>query len=202
MSEPIVEEPKTEEVPPIEEKTLEPVSAEHHKTVRADMMKYKQERAELREQLAIIKADTEAEKVKSLEANQEWEKIAKLKDGQLQELQKEQLNAKEGMINSHKKAAVIQKIGGFVKSSYADFAINLENIAMIDGIIDEATLDAECERLRRDEGALLKQTFTANLPNGAPNKNAGESTKDYSTLTQTQKEEMRRQAVQARINNN
>lgn len=176
----------------------ESVSFQHHQSVKADMMKYKAEKRELKDRLeSIEKKQKEADSLR-LEENKEWEKLAKLKDVELQSLLTKQEETQEQMVNSHKRAAVINVVGGFVKNTYADMAINLDNILMTDGVIDQASLDAECERVKKEHGVLLKKTFSPKLPQGAPN--GTEADLNYSDMSQSQKSDLRQQVVLSRIN--
>lgn len=166
----------------------DPIDAKEHQKVVRESMKRKQEASQLRDELAQIKAEREALQMADLEAKQEWEKVAKLNATKYQELLNERNADRQGMVDSHKKAAVIQATGGFVKASYADMAINLENIAMIDGVIDQDTLDHEVERIQREESALLKKSAGSGLPSGAPDQNANVDTKDYNNMTELEKD--------------
>ena len=191
--------PKNDEVTNNEESKPESVDLSVYNNVKNDMMKYKQEKNELKQRLAELEAQAEQQRLREMEKNQEWEKIAKLKDSQLQELTNKQREAQEKMVNSHKKAAVIEQLGGFIKPQYADMAINLENIAMVDGIIDESTLLAECERIRREDGALLKSSKKSSLPSQAPSPSAEMDTKNYNNLSPSEREQLKRKMILDRI---
>lgn len=171
----------------------ETVDAKVYKNVQSDMMKYKAEKREAQERLAQLEAQLRQREEAELMEKQEWEKVAKLKDQQLQELQNQQKQSQELLVNTHKIAAVTAAVGGFVKPQYAKTFTNVENIAMIDGVIDDATLQAEVERLRRDHPELLKSSVKV-LPNNAPAK-ANEINKSYNDMSKSEKDELRRRLI-------
>lgn len=191
-----LEQPVQEEVN--QEETLNSIDPDLYKKTAADMMKYKQEKRELQAQLEKLQQEAQAKQTQDLEQRQEWEKLAKLREQELSNLKKAREQEQSSMVDAHKKAAVIQSVGGFLKPEYANFAIKLDNIAMIDGIIDQGTLDSEVERIKREESALLKRSTSSNLPSSAPDQNTNVTGKSFYDMSAVEKAEYRRKLIMER----
>lgn len=157
-----------------------------HKRTSQDMMKYKTERNTLQQQYNALKTKVDAEKVEELKGKEEWKEVAERYEKEKQALVDEKAAMHATMITNHIKAAVIEGVGGFIKPSYADHAIAVDNVTMNDGIIDQDSLKSEIERIKRDERPLLKSSFTGNLPNNASNPN-GFQDKEYKDMTSSEK---------------
>ena len=180
MSDPKTPEPEAKENentpndpvdPPKETTPPEPktVDLEVHKRTSQDMMKYKTERNALQQKLNALETADQARKVADAQEKEDWKKVAELHAKDLQKLQNEKASLHSSMIDSHKKSAVIEGVGGFTNPKYADMAINLNNISMNDGTIDPESLKLEVDRIKRDHRVLLKSSPSSNLPNNASN---------------------------------
>lgn len=171
------------------------VSSDLYKKTSVDMMKFKQERNSLRQELEALKAEREAASIAKLEADGEKDKVADYYKSKYQEVENERAQERESVVNLIKRNAVTQGVGGFVKPTYAEMAINLDNILMVDGALDEDSVNAEVERIRREDSQLLKVQSGASLPNGAPDVDVNDNTNDFSNMTSSQKMEWRRNLI-------
>lgn len=165
---------KTEDQTPVTpEEATEPktIDFDLYENTKRDMLKYKSEMKDLKAQLTTIQEQQSIKETQELEAKAEWEQVAKKYQAELETLKNEKLEMTQKWTNSHKIAAVSSAIRGFVKSEYASWVVNPENIAMENGSIDKDSLAAEVDRIRREHPQLIKSAQAPNPDAPNPNRN-------------------------------
>lgn len=164
------------------------VNLDVHQRTSQDMMKYKGERNALQQELNAIKTANEAKKIAELEEKENWKEVAKLNAQKLQKLEDEKESLHSSMMEGFKKSAVIEGVGGFSNPSYADLAINYDNITINDGAVDQESLKLEVDRIKRDHRVLLKSTTSSQLPNTASNPEGNKTTeKPWKEMNKTER---------------
>lgn len=158
---------------PAPDETAEPktIAFDVYDVTKRDMLRYKAEMKDLKTQLATIQEQQSLAETKKLEEKQEWEKVAKKYQAELEQLKNEKLEMTQKWTNSHKIAAVSGAVGGFIKNEYASFAVNPDNIAMENGTIDKESLAQEIDRIRREHPTLIKSAQAPNPDAPNPNRN-------------------------------
>ena len=153
------EEPKVED---------ELVSRKVLDVYKNDMHKYKTRMKETEVELQELRDAKVLQEKQVLEEKEEWqilyerEKTEKVK-------MKEELDTKSSLfIDTSKKNAVIQKLGGFKKSDYAKFIDTGKIDVLENGVISEESIDREVDRIKQDYPELLLGKPTGKMPNESP----------------------------------
>lgn len=163
-----------------------------YQEVSKDMLKYKGEMKNLQAQLDQLKADQEAKEKAVLEENEKWHDLYKKSEQKLTQLASERDSERTKFVDFHKKNAVIQNLGGFKKNDYTKF-INTNAIEVLDdGSVDNNSVMAEVERIRKEYPELIKTTPKAELPNAAPK---GAIQKSVSDMSPAELAQARRQLL-------
>ncbi len=156
------------------------VAKSAYQKVSQDMHKYKSEMKTLAAQLEAVKADQEAKEKSTLEENEKWHDLYKKSEAKLAQIASERDSERNKFVDFHKRNAVIQQLGGFKKNDYTKF-INTNSIEVVDdGSVDENSVMAEVERIRKEYPELIKTTPKTELPNSAPKAAIQKAVKDMS----------------------
>ena len=128
---------------------------ENFKIMQTDMLKYKAEKNDLKEQLQKLNDANEANRKENLEKNEEWKVLYENERDSKQKLSSEIGDMKTKFVNSSKINTVLQEIGGFKKSEYARF-IQPDLIELDDsGVIKQESLKKEVDRINQNYAELL-----------------------------------------------
>ena len=152
-----------------EEKTdAENVKDQALQDYKADMFKYKERMRQAESELEAIRQEKAALEKNQLEKNEEWkvlyEREKSERESAVQELQQKSAQ----FIDSSKKNAVVQQLGGFKKDEYSKF-IDVSNIEVTEtGTFDSDSIGREVERIRQTFPELLRASDSPKLPNTAP----------------------------------
>lgn len=170
----------------VEEQTI-PVGV--YEVTKTDMLKYKSENKGLKEQLAQIAADREAEKNAQLLENKQYEALYKKAEEKLKTVLQERESERSQFIDGHKINAVTQALGGFKKPEYTKF-INRDAISVReDGSVDHDSVEAEVARIKKEYVELIKTAQANSLPNQAP---SGIQPKELKDLSEDERNQLRR----------
>jgi len=157
----------------VEERTEDLVPKKVVEEYKKDLFKFKDKYRSTEEELKKLREQIALQEKASLEEKEEWktlyEREKEAREKALSELeQKSQI-----FIDSSKKNAVVQRLGGFKKESYARF-INTSNIEVNeDGTFNDDSLAAEVDRIKQEFPELLKMSTSTKMPNTAPQSTNG-----------------------------
>ncbi len=157
-----------QEQPQSTETTAEDVKTQAMEDYKSDMFKYKERMKAAESGLKAAQAEKTALERVQLEKNEEWKVLYEREKGE-RELAVNELQLKSTQfVDSSKKNAVVQQLGGFKRDEYSSY-IEASNIDVTEnGTIDSESLSKEVERIRQTFPELLKASNTPKLPNGAP----------------------------------
>lgn len=173
----------------------EVVSKEAYSKVSADMHKFKKAAKDYEMQLSQIKAEQEAKLKAELEEKEDWKRLYQTSEEKLKSLHNEYTLERSKFVDSHKVNAVIQSLGGFKKSEYNRF-IDVSKIeTKEDGSIDDVSVNAEVERIKKEYPELIKQKSVTPLPSDAP-KAFGQ--KDIKSMSPSERASLRREILSKR----
>jgi len=151
-----------------EQKQTDPDLVKALNDYKSDMFKYKGKAKELEEENQRLKMQKESLERDQLEKNEEWKTLYENERKAKSEAVDELSNKSKQFVDSSKKNAVVQRLGGFKKDEYIRF-INTENIELnADGLIDSESLNKEVDRIKQSFPELLKTSEIGSLPTGAP----------------------------------
>lgn len=168
------------------------IPAKIYESTKSDMLKYKSEVKELKSRLAQFDADREAEKKAQMLENKQYEKLYKQTEEKLKTLQQERQDERIKFIDGHKVNAAVQAIGGFKKPEYTRF-INKDAIQLNeDGSVDQASLESEVARIKKEYTELVKAQEAPSLPNQAP---TGIQPRKLQDLSEEERNELRRKLL-------
>lgn len=162
--------------------------------VSKDMHEYKDQLKATKAELDRIKADIEAQQTQKMVEEKKWADLYKKSETVIQAKDKELQETKNKFANFHKLNSVLQEVGGFKKNEYNRF-VNLEAIQLnADGSVDEATVKAEADRVRREYSELLK-TIDVREPRSAAPQSGAAATTDVSKMTRQELEAYRASVI-------
>ena len=172
-----------------EKKELTPIEKAYQET-KSDMHKYKSERNELKERLALLEANQKAQEKASLESKEEYKILYELEKSEKEDAINKLSAKSKKFVDSSKINAVVQELGGLKKSSYSKF-IEPSNIELDEnGVPNEASLQAEVDRIKQSYPELLKNAQTSKMPNDAPNGNVKQTNGKLKGMTAAQLKEL------------
>lgn len=136
---------------------------------KKDMFKYKEKSRNTEMELQKLRDEKALMEKSSLEEKEEWkllyEREKEEKANALSDLQ----NKSEFFMDSSKKNAVVQRLGGFKKDSYTKFIDTSKIDVRDDGTFDEESILREADRLKQEFPELLKSSAApGKMPNEAP----------------------------------
>lgn len=136
---------------------------------KKDMFKYKQAAKERELELQKLRDQLALKEKQTLEEKEEWktlyEREKEEKAKTLAELQKKS----EFFLDTSKKNAVVQRLGGFKKDSYTRFIETSKIDVRDDGTFDEDSINKEVDRIKQEYPELLKiGNPQGKMPNEAP----------------------------------
>ena len=133
-----------------------------------DMFKYKERMRQAESELEAIRAEKAALEKAQLEKNEEWKVLYEREKSEREAAVQELQSKSTQFIDSSKKNAVVQSLGGFKKDEYTKF-IDVSNIEVTEtGTFSDESIKREVERLRQTFPELLKSFDGPKLPSGAP----------------------------------
>jgi len=187
-------EVKTEETKP-----EELVSKSVLEDFKKDMFKYKEKARNTEMELQKLRDEKVLMEKSSLEEKEEWkllyEREKEEKANALSDLQ----SKSEFFMDSSKKNAVVQRIGGFKKDSYTKFIDTSRIDVRDDGTFDEESIVREADRLKQEFPELLK---ASPLPGKMPNEAASNmSAPQEKNLNNMSMDELLAQYTMAKKNN-
>ncbi|MCW4027071.1 MAG: hypothetical protein NWE76_06280 [Candidatus Bathyarchaeota archaeon] len=135
---------------------------------KADMFKYKERMKQAESDLEAIRAEKAALERHQLEKNEEWKVLYEREKSEREAAVSELQHKSTQFMDSSKKNAVVQHLGGFKKDDYANF-IDVSNVEVADnGALSSESIKREAERIRQTFPELLKAFDGPKLPDGAP----------------------------------
>lgn len=164
-----------------------------YQEVTKDMMKYKSEMKNLSAQIEQLKAEKEAKEVATLQEQEKWHDLYKKSETKLAQLAQERDSERNKFVDFHKKNAVIEKLGGFKKPEYTKFINTQEIEVREDGSVDENSVLAQVEKIRKEYPELIKVSHKTDLPNAAPRV---ASERPYSALSEKERYELKLKLAQ------
>lgn len=158
------------------------ISPEAYKRVSQDMHKYKSKMKEFQGVIEALKIEKEQNEQQKLVEQNKWQDLYKKSEEKLKALTSQRDSERNKFIDSHKKNAVIQALGGFKRSDYSRF-VDVSQVDLAeDGTVNEDSVQAEVSRIRKEFPELLKSAPKPTLPDKAPgkleNKSLSEMTPD------------------------
>lgn len=154
----------------IEEQQVKPeeVKEKAIQDYKDDMFKYKERMRQAESELEAIRAEKAALEKAQLEKNEEWKVLYEREKSERESAVNELQSKSKQFIDSSKKNAVVQHLGGFKKDEYAKF-IDVSGIEVTEsGTFSQESINKEAERLRQTFPELLKAFDGPKLPSGAP----------------------------------
>ena len=135
----------------------------------------------MEDRLASFEQKEQEEQEKKLAEQQEWQKIAKLKDQEVKNLSDQIVQLKQQETNAKRKEALLEELGGVRRQEYLNFA-RLDMIEVVDGVPDPHSVKLVAEDFRKDYGDLIAGTSNKpKVPNRAASAPSGdESIPDFS----------------------
>lgn len=168
MSEVIVDQ-KPVDSNPVEKHEDKFVARDAYQTVSTDMMKYKEERNNLKAELEKLKTDEQTRLEVEQLKNGEFQKLADSYKQKFEESEAMRVADTQKIIDREKLFELEKALGGFKKSEYASFAVNLSAVELDEyGKPVKESLDKEVTRIRQEHPSLLNAGVKPNLPNLAP----------------------------------
>jgi hypothetical protein len=151
-------------VPEVNEEKL--VSSKAYSEVKTDMLKFKEQKKVLEQELEKLKADEQVRKEAEQVKNGEFQKLADQYKLKFEEAESKREAELKRVLDLQKIHTLDKELGGFHKPEYSRIAVKLDAIKMTeDGFVDQESVKAEVERIKREHPALLKQSSHAKLPN-------------------------------------
>lgn len=179
----------------------ETIDKKTYLTVSKDMHKYKDEAKALKQQLAKIQADQEAAKTIQMKNDEKWKDLHQASEAKLAQLTQQMQSERAKFSNFHKINAVVSEIGGFLKNDYNKF-INVDAIEIDDeGNINQESVKAEGERLRKEYAELLKKT-AVDIPTSQAPKRGTSVAKDVSQMNRQELEAEKQRVYEEMLKNN
>lgn len=151
----------------IENVTDEPkvVSAQAYKEVSADLHKFKEQKKALEQEVQRLKAEEAARNEAEALKKGEFQKVADDYRKKFEESEAKRQAEMKRVIDLQKLHSIDAAIGGFQRPEYSKIAVNLEALKVTeDGFIDQESLKAEADRIKREHAVLLKNHSTQKLP--------------------------------------
>lgn len=136
---------------------------------------------QMEERLAFFEQKEQEAKEKKLAEQQEWQKIAKLKDEEVKKLSDQIVALRSKEVNALRKDALINELGGVRRPEYLNFA-PIDMIEVVDGVPDPHSVKLVAEEFRKNYGDLLAGgSAKPKVPNRAASApELDESIPDYS----------------------
>lgn len=189
MSDDISQKSPKEEV---QNESNEMVPKSAYQAVSRDMHSFKQKLKETQAQLEAIRLDQESKEMASLREQEKWKEISAKQEQTLKKIQSERDSERSKFVESHKKNAVVQQLGGFKKPEYAKF-VDVSKVELDEhGNIDSNSIEAEVQRLRKEFPELIKVSTAQPLPNAAPK---SVSQKSFNEMSPSELAQARREAL-------
>lgn len=171
------------------------VSKKAYQEVSSDMHKYKSKLKEREAQLNQLLAEKEAQERARLEEEGRHKELAEKEAQARRAAEEKYAQLQANLVDSTKKNAVIDKLGGFKKSEYAQF-IKLDNVEIDEnGLATPASVEAEVNRIRSEHPSLLKQAVSAPLPSEAPKNYTPAPPKPVEKMSREERAELRKQLL-------
>ena len=154
---------------------------------KSDMFRYKSKMKETEAELQSLRDVQALSEKQNLEDKEEWkllyEKEKEEKSKALGDLE----TKSKFFIDTSKKNAVAQKLGGFKKDSYVSF-INTSNIEVNenDGTFDGDSIQREVDRIKQEFPELLKIGTPGKMPNDAPQNMGQPQNRNLGTLSSSE----------------
>lgn len=134
-----------------------------------DMFKYKSKMKETEAELQKLRDEKALFEKQKLEESQEWKTLYEREKEERAKALNELKAKSEFFIDTSKKNAVVQKLGGFKKDSYTRFIDTSKIDVREDGTFDEDSIGREVDRLKQEYPELLKiGVAQGKMPNEAP----------------------------------
>ncbi len=162
--------------------------------MQKDMHEYKNKMKTLQDERDAFKADQEQRETQALKEQEKWKDLYAQSEKKIQALNDRLKSETEKFVSSHKLNAVLSQVGGFKKTEYNRFVETSKILVNEDGSIEEGTLKAEIERVKKEYPELLKvSTGKQELDSKAAKTQTAE--KDLSKMSKAEISEYRRKLL-------
>lgn len=152
-----------------EEKQDDLVSKSVLEDYKKDMFKFKEKVRNTEAELQRLRDEKALMEKQSLEENEEWKLLYEREKEEKSKALNELQNKSEFFIETSKKNAVVQRLGGFKKDSYSRFIDTSKIDVSEDGTFDTDSITMEVDRLKQEFPELLKNVSSpGKMPNEAP----------------------------------
>lgn len=166
------------------------MTEEEVEALKAELAESKKQFSAVTTQLNAMNEAKKKEKEQALLEQENYKELSQTYKSEVQKLKDQQEEYQRKMLDTAKKQAVLNRLGGFKKPDFERF-INLDNLLINEGKIDEVSLEKETNRLKTEYPELLKQD-TPNLPADAPADNR-DTEKKYSEMSEKEKRTLKKQ---------
>lgn len=161
---------KEQEIKDAEMEQEEVVSRDKYIDVSKDLHKFKDQARKLKQELADLKAQQEAERMEEMREKQEWEKVAEIERQEKENLRKELDSFQNKLSFSQQLKAVERFVGGFEDAdAYKIIEEQIKAISMENGKPSTDEVEKLGNFIIQNKSYLLKNKSPRDLPNDAPN---------------------------------
>ena len=135
---------------------------------------------QMEDRLATFERKEQEAQEQKLAEQQEWQKIAKMKDQEVKQLSEQIFSFKQEQINVKRKEALLDELGGVRRPEYLNFA-PLDMIEVVDGVPDPHSVKLVAEDFRSKYADLLNGSNSKpKVPNRAAAEPSDDDVPDYS----------------------
>jgi len=143
-----------------------------YEEVTKDMLKYKSERKELQARLNEIETQMKAAEEQKLKDNEKWQQLAEQKEKELEHLKQQTLAEKNRYLDSVKRNALKNELGGKINEAYLVHA-DINSIEFNeDGTLNPESVAAVANKFREDHSTLIPSNANNSITNQAPSNEA------------------------------
>lgn len=158
------------------------VSKKAYEEVSKDMHKHKSKAKELEAAVNELRSQIKAQEEAKLQETQQYKELFERREAELEEARKQAAEVKEQYLNTAKRNALKNELGGKIKDEYLSFA-DLGSIAVSDdGSIDPESIRMVANEFRKQHSQLIPPSDNAGITGQAPG-NFGATTPDTSKMS-------------------
>ena len=154
---------------------------------KKDMFKFKSETRDLKDELQRLRDAQALNEKQSLEEKEEWKLLYEREKDEKAKALGDLESKSKFFIDTSKKNAVVQQLGGFKKDSYNRFIDTSKIDVRDDGTFDSDSVNKEVDRLKQEYPELLRiGSATGKMPNEAPVNMGQPQDKNLSKMSMTE----------------
>lgn len=142
------------------------VARKDYLEVSKSMHKHKSKSKDLEAKIAKLEADANTRNEQDLADKEQWQTLAEERGEKIKEITDLWDTDRVKFLDKHKKQAVIDYVGGFIKPEYSNMIIKPD---LIDDEITAESVKAHGDDIIQNHPNLLKKSENASLPNEAAN---------------------------------